>query len=186
MKRIDKNTPAKELAALVSTALRKHGINAVLTGGACVTIFSMNEYQSSDLDFVSLSVEYEPKKVTEAMAEIDYRLASKGHYENPRSDYIVEFIPPPLSIGSEPVKNTIDLKTKSGTLTLLSPTDCVKDRLAAYYHWNDPQSLEQALMVAKKQTVDLKEIKRWSKVEGHAEKFEKFLDRMKIEGRKNR
>ena len=30
-------------------------------------------------------------------------------------------------------------------LGLLSPTDCVKDRLAAFYHWKDQQSLEPAI-----------------------------------------
>jgi hypothetical protein len=179
VKKVLRKTPVKELAAIVSTVLKKHGINAVLTGGACVTIFSMNEYQSYDLDFVSFSVEYEPKKVTEAMREIGFNLTSQGHYENQRSQYIVEFIPPPLSIGSEPVKRTVELRTRGGTLTLLSPTDCVKDRLAAYYHWNDPQSLEQALMVARKQKIDLGEVRRWSKVEGHIEKFEDFIDRLK-------
>ncbi len=179
MKRFDKKTPAKELAAIIETSLKKHGIIVVLTGGACVTIFSMNEYQSYDLDFVTISVEYDPKAVNAAMGEIGYKLSSQGHYESPNSQYIVEFIPPPLSIGSEPVKNTTNLRTKGGVLTLLSPTDCVKDRLAAYYHWNDPQSLEQALMVAKNQKIDLREVKRWSKVEGHTEKFEKFLGELK-------
>lgn len=179
MKKIDKKTPAKELAAIVSSNLKKHGIEAVLTGGACVTIFSMNEYQSYDLDYVSYAIEYNPKAINEAMNELGYKLSSKGHYENPRSQYIVEFIPPPLSIGSEPVKKTVNLKTKNGTITLLSPTDCVKDRLAAYYHWDDPQSLEQALMVAGKQKIDLREIKRWSKVEGYLKKFAKFAERLK-------
>jgi len=34
-------------------------------------------------------------------------------------------------------------------LCLLTPTDCVKDRLAAYFFWNDLQSLGQAVMVVK-------------------------------------
>jgi hypothetical protein len=45
-------------------------------------------------------------------------------------------------------------------LKVLSPTDCVKDRLCAFYFWNDLQGLEQAVLVAKSQQVDLKEIKR--------------------------
>jgi len=56
----------------------------------------------------------------------------------------------------------------------------VKDRLAAYFHWNDRQSLEQALLVAKAQPVDIKEIRRWSKAEDAREKFdvsERMLNR---------
>jgi len=59
-------------------------------------------------------------------------------------------------------------------LKLLSPTDCVKDRLAAYYHWNDMQSLGQAVLVCRAAKVDLKEVKRWSMLEGMGGKFELF------------
>jgi hypothetical protein len=69
-----------------------------------------------------------------------------------------------------------------GYITLLTPTDSVKDRLAAYYHWNDPQALEQALMLAKAQKINLKEVKRWSEKEGHKEKYKAFIRMMK--GRK--
>jgi len=59
---------------------------------------------------------------------------------------------------------------------LLSPTDCVKDRLAAYYHWNDEQSLDQALMVYKENQVDLGEVERWSLNEGMEVKFKVFKE----------
>ena len=36
-------------------------------------------------------------------------------------------------------------KYSTGTLRLLTATDCIKDRLAAYYHWRDEQGLEQAI-----------------------------------------
>ncbi len=59
-------------------------------------------------------------------------------------------------------------------LKLLSPTDCIKDRLAAFYHWNDIQSLDQAILVAKGNKIDLKEIERWSINEGMIDKFKIF------------
>ncbi|MDI6740798.1 MAG: hypothetical protein QME74_10605 [Candidatus Edwardsbacteria bacterium] len=48
------------------------------------------------------------------------------------------------------------MKLPTGRLHLLSPTDCVKDRLAAYFHWNDRQSLEQAGLVADNRKIDIK------------------------------
>ena len=39
MKASLKRITIKKLAALVSLHLNKHGVEAVLTGGACVTIF---------------------------------------------------------------------------------------------------------------------------------------------------
>jgi len=82
----------------------------------------------------------------------------------------------PLSVGEEPVKKIQTIEKKGRKLKLLSPTDCVKDRLAAYYHWNDRPSLEQAVMVSFAQSVDLKEIERWSSNEGMAEKYPDFLE----------
>jgi hypothetical protein len=68
----------------------------------------------------------------------------------------------------------------------MTPTDSVKDRLAAYYHWNDQQALEQALMVAESQKIDFHEIKRWSAQEGHSEKHRQFLERFSIVGHQSK
>lgn len=57
---------------------------------------------------------------------------------------------------------------------VVSATDCVKDRLCAFYFWNDQQGLAQAVLVAKDQKVDLKDIKRWSKRDGKEQAFELF------------
>lgn len=69
--------------------------------------------------------------------------------------------------------------TRHGTISLFTPTDCVKDRLAAFYHWNDPQALEQALMVSRAQKVNMREVRRWSVKEGFEEEFEVFKKRLK-------
>jgi hypothetical protein len=71
-----------------------------------------------------------------------------------------------------------EFKLKTGTLRILSATDCVKDRLCAFYFWNDQQGLAQAVLVARSQTVDLMEIKRWSKVEGKEQEFKVFKKKL--------
>jgi len=63
------------------------------------------------------------------------------------------------------------LDTGKGKVTLLTPTDCVKDRLAAYYDWSDPQSLAQALLVAGSQKINIRNIELWSKKENKIEEF---------------
>lgn len=60
---------------------------------------------------------------------------------------------------------------------MISPTDCVKDRLSAYYHWGDQQSLWQALLITKSKKVDLDEVKRWSENEGKIKEFKTFLSK---------
>ncbi|MGA8164803.1 MAG: hypothetical protein WB791_07250, partial [Waddliaceae bacterium] len=85
-----------------------------------------------------------------------------------------DFVNPPPAVGNQPVHQFEKLKTSNGSLQLLTATDCVKDRLASYFHWNDLQSLEQAILVAKQHDIDMANINQWSKDEGYAEKFEEF------------
>ncbi|MEZ5509911.1 MAG: hypothetical protein R3F47_08415 [Gammaproteobacteria bacterium] len=42
----------EELATFVSDHLRREGIEVVLVGGACVSLYTNNQYQTLDLDFV--------------------------------------------------------------------------------------------------------------------------------------
>jgi hypothetical protein len=74
-----------------------------------------------------------------------------------------------------------ELQFETGKLRLLSSTDCVKDRLSAFYHWGDRQCLQQAVWVAQMKPIDLIEVERWSRQEGAAEKFCEF--RAELQGR---
>ncbi|MDO9557096.1 MAG: hypothetical protein Q7J82_05885 [Coriobacteriia bacterium] len=53
MQGITGETTMQELAVLVSQALERAGVTATLSGGGAVSMYSDNEYQSRDLDFVS-------------------------------------------------------------------------------------------------------------------------------------
>jgi hypothetical protein len=52
------------------------------------------------------------------------------------------------------------------------------DRLAGYYHWNDPQSLDQALAVARRHDVDFRRIEEWSQGEKAETKYHDFVERL--------
>ena len=60
---IDEHTSLEELAAIVSEALESAGITATLSGGAAVSIYSDNKYESEDLDFVTAAMVDELKAV---------------------------------------------------------------------------------------------------------------------------
>jgi hypothetical protein len=174
---IGPGTPLPSLAAIVSEACRKNGIEIVLSGGACVSIYTRNRYESFDLDFV-LAVESDRRKVGPALEELGFRRDGR-HFRHPRTAYIVEFLSPPLSVGNEPVREVREIRREKRTLKLLSPTDCVKDRLAAFYHWNDRPSLDQALLVCRDNDADLREVRRWSLAEGMKEKYAVFRAELK-------
>ena len=90
---------------------------------------------------------------------------------------MVEFPPGPLAIGDQLIKQSGIKKTSTGTIKLLTPTQCIMDRLASFYFWNDLQGLDQALMVALRQKIDLNEIEQWSEQEKENKKFEIFKEK---------
>jgi len=166
----------EELAGLIGSRLEKHGIEGILVGGSCVTIYSKNKYVSEDLDYVTYA---SVKEIKPVLSKIGFEQKSSRHFEHPECPYFIEFLAPPVSIGEEsPIKRFNKIKTAKGIIKLLTPTDCVKDRLAAYFHWNDPQSLEQAILVAKSRRINLKEIKRWSEKEKAGSKYRIFKNRL--------
>ena len=164
-----------ELAAYISSHLRDFGIDVVLSGGSCVTIYSAGKYVSKDLDFIDTRFAT-PREIRDAMFEIGF-MPENRYFRHPEVELLVEFPSGPPAVGKEPIGAINEIEFSTGVLRILSPTDCVKDRLAAYYHWKDLQSLEQAVLVARSNDVDLHEIKRWSKGEGMSDTFAKIAPR---------
>jgi hypothetical protein len=171
-----KDMAVAELAAYISTHLRNAGIDVVLSGGSCVTIYSQGRYVSGDLDFVDTRFATR-RSIKESMEKIGFEEKDR-YFHSPETEFLVEFPSGPLSVGKEPVKQIDSLELPTGVLKIISPTDCVKDRLAAYYHWKDLQSLEQAAMVATSKPIDLEEIERWSVNEGMLGKFKEIASKL--------
>ncbi len=161
-----------ELAAYIQGVFRTEGLDIVLTGGAVVALYSKGKYVSLDLDFVERSFA-SSRKIKAAMAGLGFKQKGR-HFVHADSKYFVEFVAPPLSIGNEPVEKLAAITLKTGTLRTLTPTDCVKDRLAAFYYWNDKQSLEQALLISRSQKIKMREVQRWSRAEKMLDKYRQF------------
>jgi hypothetical protein len=172
-----KGISVEELAGLVCQTLQDVGITVTLTGGACVAIWSEGRYVSHDLDFIEEGP-VPRSKIQRVLSELGF-LPQGRHFVHPDTELFIEFPTGPLMVGDQRVERVSERKTRAGILRLLSPTDCVKDRLAAYYHWNDRQSLEQAILVAVSQRIVQAEVQRWSQSEGQEEKFRHFQQALK-------
>ncbi len=175
MKKITKTMSIKDFAITVASALKEKDIDVVLTGGAVVSIYSKGRYVSHDADFLSAS---DQSTIEEAMHGLGFTNIGKD-FSHKDAKFTVEFPGSELVIGDEAMKPEGSIKDGKFTLRLLSPTQCVMDRLAAFYHWKDRQSLEQAVMVAKAQPVKLKKIEKWSKGEKMEDRFQIFIERLK-------
>jgi len=171
----------QELAALICEDLKKEGLQATLSGGACAEIYSSAKYVTGDLDFV---VNYFwPKNdaaIDKVMSELGFERNGRI-FINPSVSYSVEFPPGPLSIGEEYQIKPIELKLETGNLSLLSPTDSAKDRLTGYFYGNDAQCLEQAILICQMNEVNMSEIRRWAKNENQPAKFKEFEKRISKE-----
>ena len=140
-----------------------------------VSIYTQNEYESKDLDFISSA---DLKSITSAPKKIDFTKTAGRRFTDSKTIYFVEFPSPPLAIGNMAIKEWVTQKNSAGRLLLLQPTHSVMDRLAGFYHWNDLQNLDQAVMIAKKHPIKIDEIESWSSKENESKKFKIFLNRI--------
>jgi hypothetical protein len=132
------------------------------------------KYQSGDLDLILTN--FFVKNVPEVMKEIGFIKQAGRHYVHPDCKHLyVEFPKGPLEIGDDSHVVPDEVKVEGKKIKILSPTDCVKDRLATYIHFKDRVGLEQAQMVAKKHPVNFENIETWCKKENAQSIFQEFF-----------
>ena len=170
---ITPETSVLELAAIISDALTNAGLLAVLSGGGAVVIYTNDEDMSQDLDFVSPE---RHKDLSVVMEQLSFKRQGR-FYKHPNHPFLVEFPSAPLAIGRRHFSKWAEMAHKGRTLQILTPTQCVMDRLAWFYFSSprDRQAMDQGVSVALKHDVDMEEIKEWSLEENCGELFEEFL-----------
>jgi hypothetical protein len=177
MLRITASSTLEDVAAIVSSSLEHAGIAATLSGGAAASIYSNNEYQSKDLDFVTAALIADLSPVLTKLGFVHTGVPRMSQFSHPLVEWFVEFPPTPISFGHLYVTHeqcaTIELP--AGTLRIVTPTQSVMDRLAAAIAWKDAQSREQAILVAANNDIEWGELQEWFKNEGESDaEFERF------------
>jgi hypothetical protein len=168
---VTETSTLEQVALAVGAQLTRCGIRAVLTGGACVAIYT-GTYVSKDADFVVQS-RVRQAELDEALAHLGFGRQAE-RYVHSASPFYVEFPPGPLSIGDDLGIVPVELRVGDTHALALSPTDSCRDRLAAFYHWNDRQALGLAVQIAARQQVDMAVVSAWSESEGMTSKYEEF------------
>lgn len=163
----------EDVCFAVAAALDNASIDAVLTGGSAATIYAPEAYTSLDADFV-LRREIKASALTQILASLGYHpAAARGMFEHPKSRFTIDFPKGPLAVGGDYVQGTAILRRGSTKLRILTPTDCVKDRLAHFYFWDDLSALNVAVAVAKSphgSDVNPDELKQWTERESRGDK----------------
>lgn len=169
----------EELWKLVATHLSRNGIETVLVGGAVASIYSGGLYLSGDIDLV-IQTQYHREgdrlyRITfdmafEILEEIGFSRKFKGaarHSMHPNyPDVLVEFVSGPLGIGEDISIKPEAVIENGTTIYILSPTDCVKDRICSHAYFKSTAAIEQAAEIVKLRNVNLLEIMKWCKKEG--------------------
>jgi hypothetical protein len=177
MTRITRDSTLEDVAAIISSALERAGIAATLSGGAAVSIYTNNEYQSKDLDFVTAALIADLSPVLSELGFVHTGIPRMSQFSHPMIEWFVEFPPTPISFGHLYVthEDCATIELKAGTLRIVTPTQSVMDRLAAAIAWNDAQSREQAILVARNQAIDWDALKEWFSNEGEStDEYERF------------
>jgi hypothetical protein len=180
--KLDARSRLPAVASAVGAALARHGIRAVLTGGACASLYTRGAYVSRDMDFILVGPATQDR-LDAALGSLGFR-RSGDRYVHARVAFYVEFPRGPLAIGDDYRVRPVQRRSRGGSLLALSATDSCRDRLAAFYHWNDLQSLAVAIQIARAQQVDLSVIEKWSAVEGFSQRFEEFLGQVRRRSRR--
>lgn len=163
----------------VAWHLASAGISSVLVGGAVVSIYSEGIYRSGDLDVVP--DDFRRSKIPAVLESIGFQSTKGRHFRHPECDHLfVEFPPGPVELGEESPVVPDEITVEGQILQVLSPTDCVKDRLASFIHWGTRSCFDQAVLVCEmqKHRVDLANVKAWCDKEGGAAAFEKLRLRL--------
>jgi hypothetical protein len=121
-------------------------------------------YLTKDIDMVNTNYK-KPQVLHEAMSKLGFY--KKGRiFVNPSTAISVEFPSGPLSVGDETVAKTTIVQVATGNIPILEVSDVIKDRIAAYIHWRDKQSLVQALGLLLKHPSNRTELKKFCDIEG--------------------
>lgn len=168
-------TSITELAGIIAEHLQLQGIEVVLVGGLAVEIYTENLYLTKDIDMVNTNYQ-PPKLIHKAMAELRFHKQGRV-YVNATTNITVEFPSAPLSVGDELIKSTTHKRVANKNIPILKVEDVVKDRLAAFIHWQDRQSLIQATAILIKHYLNPTLFKKFCMREGTAEHY-KMLEKL--------
>jgi hypothetical protein len=160
----------------VAWHLEGAGIPTILVGGAVVAIYREGLYRSADLDMV-LDRHRRPDVIT-ALEEIGSFPDRSCYFKHPECTHLfVEFPPGPVELGEEHPVFPAEIRVDGKVLRLLSPTDCVKDRLAAFIHWKLRDNFRQAVLVCRRQKehLNVENLSAWCEREGGMDAYEELI-----------
>jgi len=103
-------------------------------------------------------------KVVEVLSALGYELEGNTFVHRHGNPFTIEFPRGPASIGDEVLQHFNTVRQDNRILVVVTPTDCIRDRLAHFFYWNDRSALSAAIGVAQAHTssIQFEYIKTWA------------------------
>jgi hypothetical protein len=172
-----KTCSEEDLWKYIATELSKNEVDVILVGGAVVSIYSEGAYRSGDLDFVLN--DFSRQKLDEVLTNLGFKKSGRL-YKHPECKHLfLEFMSFPASIGEDHQIIPHEVEVEGKIIKIYSPTDCVRDRLAGFMYFKSRDNFDQAVLVAKKHSINLEKVKKWCESENNQKVFEEFLAALK-------
>jgi DNA polymerase III sliding clamp (beta) subunit (PCNA family) len=165
----------EQLWRYVAWHLENAGIGSVLVGGAAVTIHTEGHYRTTNLDMVPDDLSR--RKLPEMLRTLGFAAQRNRDFVHPGCLHLsIRFPMAPVEIGGDLPGEPDEVEVHGRRLHVLSPSDCVKDRLADYVHRRSRTYFDQAVLVCQHQPgrVDLGQVERWCEAQGATAAFEEL------------
>lgn len=131
-----------EVAAFVSEHLRQRGFEVVVVGGSSITLHAPQVYTSHDIDF-AVTNGARRRALQKALEEIGFRADGRS-FAHPDTPYTVDFVAETPSIDQHAITDFVEIRTSLGSVRTYRLEDALADRIAAFVHWSDRESLAVA------------------------------------------
>ncbi|MCP5464956.1 MAG: hypothetical protein H7A33_08035 [Deltaproteobacteria bacterium] len=163
-------------AAILSAAFKKKNITLTVVGGSAVQFYTDANYTTKDLDAVLYGDD--KASVEEVMNALGFkRSQSYRHFEHPKLNFVVEFPPDPVAVGSKIITKINLIKMNSLEVRVIRIEDILMDRIIGAIEWKSEKYHEQAKLLWKKNKdlIDLKYLKNFAKEEGYTKELNQII-----------
>lgn len=177
---IDEHSSLTDVAGAVAAALRELAYDPVVVGGSAATLHAPEAYRSHDVDMVVIGGIDRGDAVVAAMAKLGFVFQNHMFFHecNP---YTVEFQHSPVAIAGDVVSDFAEVETPYGPVRVLHAADVVNDRLNKAVAYEDPESFEVAVAVARIKGIDPARVQEFIErqdVGVYHERFRAALERL--------
>jgi hypothetical protein len=157
--KLRKNATLAEVAARASEQLDRSGIPVAVVGGSAITLHAPEIYTSKDIDFAAIRGTNR-RAFAAAVAPIGFTARGRD-FVHKDTEYTLDLVADTPYIDQRPITRFAMADTPYGPVRVYRFEDAIADRIAAFLHWGDSQSLE----VAERAVEALRKDVRWPSLE---------------------